>query len=149
MAFDAARVLLPGEAHGPALVLRQPLSLWGGLDPRTGEITDVRHPECGQLATERVLFMPSARGSSSSSSVLAEAVRRRTAPSAIILGEPDGILLVGALVAQALYGRIVPIVVAPPVRWASVRTGAGAHVAVDGRVACHPAGAPEDDDLRA
>jgi uncharacterized protein len=57
--------------------------------------------------------MPSGRGSSSSSSVLAEAIRLGTAPLAILLAEPDNILVLGALVAGYLYDRTCPIVVLP------------------------------------
>src|SRR5207247_1043796 len=59
-----------------------------------------------------VLVMPSGRGSSSSSSVLAEAIRRGTAPAAIVLLEADVILALGSAVAAELYGRTVPVVVA-------------------------------------
>jgi predicted aconitase with swiveling domain len=105
------RTLVAGTAEGPALVLDEPLSLWGGLDPGTGEIVDVRHPQRGENVTGRVLVMPSGRGSSSSSSVLAEAIRAGTAPAAIVLGEADPILPLGAIVARELYGKVVPIVV--------------------------------------
>jgi predicted aconitase with swiveling domain len=56
--------------------------------------------------------MPSGRGSSSSSSVLAEAIRCGTGPAGIVLAEPDPILVVGALVAARLYGLACPVVVA-------------------------------------
>lgn len=122
------RVLADGEAHGQALVLREPLSLWGGVDPATGLIIDARHPQRGASVTGRVLVMPSARGSSSSSSVLAEAVRAGTAPAAILLGEPDLILAVGAAVAEELYGRRVPIVLLPPEELAGIANGADIRV---------------------
>ena len=105
------RTLVAGTAEGPALVLDEPLSLWGGLDPETGDIVDVRHPQRGANVAGRVLVMPSGRGSSSSSSVLAEAIRAGTAPAAIVLGEADPILALGAIVARELYGSSVPIVV--------------------------------------
>ena len=105
------RTLVAGTAEGPALVLDEPLSLWGGLDPGTGEIVEVRHPQRGANVAGRVLVMPSGRGSSSSSSVLAEAIRAGTAPAAIVLGEADPILPLGAIVARELYGKVVPIVV--------------------------------------
>ena len=101
------------EVIGRALVLDEPLSLWGGMDPATGEIVDAHHPQRGARLTGRVVLMPSGRGSSSSASVLAEAVRAGTAPAAIVLGEPDLILAIGAVVAEELYGVSVPIVVAP------------------------------------
>lgn len=104
-------MLVAGTAEGPALVLDEPLSLWGGLDPGTGEIVEVRHPQRGENVAGRVLVMPSGRGSSSSSSVLAEAIRAGTAPAAIVLGEADPILPLGAIVARELYGKVVPIVV--------------------------------------
>jgi uncharacterized protein len=55
--------------------------------------------------------MPSGRGSSSSSSVLAEAIRAGTAPAAIILGEADPILALGAIVARELFATTIPVIV--------------------------------------
>jgi predicted aconitase with swiveling domain len=129
-----ARVLFDGHAQGSALVLDEPLSLWGGLDPESGMIIDAQHPRRGADLSGRVLVMPSARGSSSSSSVLAEAVRTGHAPAAILLGEPDMILAVGAAVAAELYGRRVPVLVMVAVALASVPDGAHLTIAVDGEV---------------
>lgn len=119
-----ARALVAGTATGRALVLDEPLSFWGGVDPATGDVIDVRHPQYGANVTGRILVMPSGRGSSSSSSVLAEAIRAGTAPAAIVLGEPDPILALGAIVARELYGRSVPVAVirAPVVRSTEVVT---------------------------
>jgi len=100
-----------GAGAGPALRLDEPLSFWGGVDPSSGAIIDGRHPQAGSSVAGRVLVVPSGRGSSSSSSVLAEAVRAGTAPAAIVLCEPDPILVVGAMVAAGLYGTSVPVVV--------------------------------------
>jgi uncharacterized protein len=108
------RVLVPGSASGPVLVLEEPLSFWGGLDPETGRIIDARHPQAGRSVAGRVLLMPSSRGSSSSSSVLAEAIRQGTAPVAIVLGRVDTIVAVGALIATELYDRGCPVVVMAP-----------------------------------
>ena len=116
-----ARTLVAGEARGPALILVEPLSFWGGVDPATGDIVDVHHPQRDANVAGRVLVMPSGRGSSSSSSVLAECIRAGTAPAAIVLGEADPILALGAIVARELYGRTIPVVVAPGP--AAVRTG--------------------------
>lgn len=117
------RILLAGSAAGPALVLDEPLSFWGGVDPATGEIIDRRHPQCGGCLRGTVLAMPSGRGSSSSSSVLAECVRAETAPAAILLSHTDGILLLGALVARELYGRAPPVLLLSPDQLAAIRTG--------------------------
>jgi predicted aconitase with swiveling domain len=107
------RVLHKGAGNGRLMVLNGPLSLWGGLDPETGRIIDKSHPEAGQTVTGVVLFMTHGRGSSSSSSVLAEAIRLGTAPAGLILGEVDSILVTGAYVASLLYGRRFPVLCGP------------------------------------
>jgi predicted aconitase with swiveling domain len=109
---------------GRALVLTDGLSLWGGMDPTTGELIDVHHPQRGANLAGRVVVMPSARGSSSSASVLAEAVRAGTAPAAILLGEPDLILTIGSAVAEELYGVTVPVIALPPAELGAIRDGA-------------------------
>lgn len=106
-----SRTLVAGNGRGPVLVLDEPLSFWGGVDPASGDVIDVRHPQRGANVSGRVLVMPSGRGSSSSSSVLAESIRAGTAPAAIVLTEPDPILALGAIVARELYGRAMPVVV--------------------------------------
>mgnify|MGYP001570067748 FL=1 len=106
-----AQVLVGGQAEGKALVLSEPLSFWGGLDPQTGDIIDQRHPALGKNVTGRVLLLPSGRGSSSASSILLEAVRVGTAPAAIITAETDAILALGAAVAREMYADAPPVAV--------------------------------------
>jgi len=108
---------------GRALVLTEPLSLWGGMDPASGELIDAHHPQRGANLAGRVVVMPAARGSSSSASVLAEAVRAGTAPVAILVGESDLILAIGSAVAEELYGQHVPVVVVTPEELAAIRDG--------------------------
>ena len=128
----SGRLIAPGSARGLALVLDEPLSLWGGLDPATGRISEPRHPQHGMTVSGRVLVMPGARGSSSSASVLAEAVRAGTAPAAIVLGESDLILALGAAVAEELYGRQVPIAVVGPAELATLSSDTVVVVGADG-----------------
>jgi len=111
------------RAVGPALVLAEPLSFWGGIDTADGTIIDRHHPQAGETVRGKVLVMPSGRGSSSSSSVLAETIRAGTGPVAIVLAEPDGILTLGALVASKLYGRTSPVVVVDHVTYRSITSG--------------------------
>jgi predicted aconitase with swiveling domain len=104
-------ILVAGEAGtGPALVLSAPISFWGGVDPKTGTIADVRHPEHGQSITGRVLFLPATIGSSSASAVLMELVHNGNAPAALVLHEPDAILLLGLIVAKEM-GWKTPVAV--------------------------------------
>lgn len=123
-----AHVLVPGAGEGMAAVL-EPLSFWGGVDPSTGTVVDRLHPARGLRLTGRVLVMSHGSGSSSSASLLAEMIRLGTGPAAIVLGEPDGVLLLGAAVANDLYDTNVPIVVLSD---APARIPDGAEVAVSG-----------------
>jgi predicted aconitase with swiveling domain len=107
------RAYVAGDADGAALVLTAPLSFWGGVEVETGRIIDASHPQRGESVAGRILVMSSGRGSSSSSSVLAEAIRLGTAPRGIVLASPDPILIVGAIVAHSLYDLECPIVVSP------------------------------------
>jgi predicted aconitase with swiveling domain len=128
----SGRSIAPGRARGSALVLDDPLSLWGGLDPGTGRVIEPRHPQHGAAVTGRILVMPAARGSSSSASVLAEAVRAGTAPAGILLGEEDLILAIGAAVAEELYGIRLPIVVTQPDELARIEDGAPIEIGPEG-----------------
>lgn len=103
------QTLVEGSASGPALVLDDPISLWGGLDPQTGVIIDAHHPQRGARVAGAVLFMPSGRGSSSSSSTFLEAVRLDTNPAALLMAEMDDILVLAAIVARSLYGITIPV----------------------------------------
>lgn len=97
-----AHPILPGTAEGPLLRLTAPLSFWGGVDPKTGTIIQVRHPQCGTSIAGTVLCLPATIGSSSSSAVLLELIRLGKAPAALVLSEPDAILLIGCLVAREM-----------------------------------------------
>ena len=115
--------VVSGSASGPALVLDEPLSLWGGLDALTGIIIDQRHPQRGVCISGTVVFMRSGRGSSSASSVLAEAVRLGTAPAAFVLRELDEILALGSFVAEEIYDLVTPVVITDPDSTFTVSTG--------------------------
>ena len=100
--------LLPGEAQGETLKLSAPISFWGGVDPKTGNIIDARHPERGQSIADKILVLPGTIGSSSASAVLLELVHANRAPAAIIMPEPDAILLLGLVVAREMGWAIPP-----------------------------------------
>jgi uncharacterized protein len=123
-----ARTLAPGTGRGTILRLDQPLSLWGGMDTERGVVIDPHHPQEGATLSGRVVLMPSGRGSSSSSSILAEAVRAGTAPAAFVLLDADPILALGSIVAAELYGTRVPVVVADAASYGDLATGLVAKV---------------------
>lgn len=127
-------VLVAGEgAEAEALVLTAPISFWGGVDPATGAIVDVRHPQHGHNVGGRVVFLPGTIGSSSASAVLLELVRAGIAPAALVLHEPDAILLLGLVVAREM-GWKTPVAVQCDRDGHRVYAGRHVRVGPDGRI---------------
>ena len=104
------KVIIPGEARGLALVGNEPLSFWGGYDWKTGEIIDRRHMLSGAVARDKILAIPCTRGSSTTTAVLLEAIRAKTAPAAIITTETDFFFALASVVADELYTSPLPLV---------------------------------------
>lgn len=126
---------MAGSAQADVLCLDEPISFWGGVDPTTGEIVDRRHPQAGTCVGGKIVVMERSRGSSSASSVLAEMIRLGTGPAGLILGDPDPILVLGALVADELYGRRIPVLAASLDVIAQVSTSGGVRIGMKGDVA--------------
>jgi uncharacterized protein len=122
-AFGAA-TLVYGAAAGAPLLLDEPLSFWGGLDPVLGAIIDRRHPQAGANVAGRMLMMPAGRGSSGGSAILAEALRLGKGPAGILMLERDAIVVVGALVAAELYGCQCPVALARERDWPALAAAA-------------------------
>jgi len=126
--------VVPGSAQGIALVSKEPISFWGGLSPRTGEIIDRRHERSGSVVTGRVFVFPQGRGSSTSSATLLESIKTGVAPAAIINLKPDPILALGSIVANELYHQAVPIVVLPEKDFFSIKENDYLAIEPDGTV---------------
>lgn len=107
------RLLLPGMAEGAVLKLPK-LSLWGGVDPITGRLTDPALPHCGESVQGRILMIAEPVGSSSSSAVLLELLHGGNAPVGIVLGREDAIVALGVLVAREMGWATIPLAVMAP-----------------------------------
>ena len=103
-----AKVLIAGDARGDVLALTHPISFWGGVDPKTGTIIDARHPERGQNIAGKILALPGMIGSSSAAAVMLELIHAKKAPAALLMPEPDAILLLGVIVAQEMEWTSCP-----------------------------------------
>lgn len=103
------RRIVAGSASGTALVSDVPISLWGGLDPETGEIIDRRHPLSGGIITGRWLVVPHGRGSCSASGVFLEAANNGHAPCGVIVLRADPIMGLGAILADEVLGIRIPM----------------------------------------
>ncbi len=104
-------VLLPGAAvTAKGLALTAPISFWGGVDARTGTIADPRHPEHGAGIAGTGLMIPLTVGSSLAAAILLAISHGKRAPAAVVLHEPDAILLLGLIVAKEM-GWETPIAI--------------------------------------
>ena len=79
-------------------------------------------------------MMTVGRGSSSASSVLAEAIRDGTAPAALILQESDEIIVLGAIVADEIYQTVMPILLVDDVTYRDVASLTAAQITADGQI---------------
>lgn len=104
-----AEPIIGGEADGAVLWTETGLSFWGGVNAAEGIVIDRHHPLCGERMTGKILCIPRGRGSCSSSGILLEMIRIQTAPAAIVSVEAEGILAIGAVIGQELYGKTIPI----------------------------------------
>ena len=137
--------IVAGSAEGEALVSKEPISLWGGLCPRTGEIIDRRHELSGSIAAGRVFVFPQGRGSSTSSATLMESISSGVAPAAIINLKVDPILALGSIVSDELYHKTVPIVVLKEKDFLSISQNDHLTIEPDGtvKVGATPCGCPD------
>jgi len=106
---SSALQLVEGSASGPVLACDTGISFWGGIDPQTGRVIDVHHPNHGDDVSGRVLAMPTSRGSCSGSGVLLELALNGKAPAALVFCEDEETLTLGALVAARVFDRLVPV----------------------------------------
>ncbi|MBB3997125.1 cis-3-hydroxy-L-proline dehydratase [Aureimonas pseudogalii] len=110
-----ASSLLAGTAEGPVLALGEPLSFWGGVDPASGRIIDVHHPQHGLSISGAVLLMTGSRGSCTGSGVLLELALAGLAPAALVFRDAEDVLTLGALVAAEMFERPIPVLrLTPP-----------------------------------
>jgi predicted aconitase with swiveling domain len=110
------------------MVTSQPISFWGGVDPRTGLINDPRHELFGQSVAGKVLAFPYGKGSSTTSLILLELARVNKAPSAIINMRTEPILATGPIVSKHFYGKEIPVLALEEGAFHSLETGQRADV---------------------
>ena len=103
--------MVAGRAEGTVVATKEPLSFWGGYNAKLGEIIDQHHELCGANVAGKIFILPNARGSSTGSGILLEAIRLDKAPAAMILRRPDAILALGAIVGRELYSKSMPLIV--------------------------------------
>lgn len=87
-----------GVCAGEALVTREAISGWGGVDARTGTIVESGHELCGESFAGKVLVFPGAKGSSGWSGMFHLARLEGTAPVAMIFNVVNTKIALGVIV---------------------------------------------------
>jgi predicted aconitase with swiveling domain len=95
------RCVVPGRAEGEALVTRDRISGWGGIDSRTGSIVETRHELRGRSFAGKVLVFPGAKGSSGWSNAFHLTRNFGSAPAAMLFNEMTTKIALGAVVTRA------------------------------------------------
>lgn len=111
--------------RGVALVSVEPLSFFGGVDPRTGRIVEKGHELYGRKIASRVLIFPRGKGSTVGSYVIYSMSKYGTAPAAILNVQTEPIVVAGCVLGNI---PLVDRLETDPTE--SIRNGD--HVSVDG-----------------
>ena len=94
------RKIAKGEAEGEAIVSAKPISFYGGIDPDTGDVTEKDHDLEGKNVKGKILVFPRGAGSTVGSYTMYRLKKQGTAPLAIVLGECEPIVAVGAIISE-------------------------------------------------
>jgi predicted aconitase with swiveling domain len=92
------RGIVGGIAEGEALVTKETISGWGGMNPMKGTIIETRHELRGQSFKDKILVFPGAKGSSGWSVMFHTARLAGTAPKALVFNEMTTKVALGAVV---------------------------------------------------
>ena len=94
------RKIYKGIAEAEAIVTKDGISFYGGVDPDTGIVVEVGHELEGQSITGKVLVFPSGKGSTVGSYTMYRMKKNNMAPAAIVNESIDTIIAVGCIISE-------------------------------------------------
>ena len=94
------RKIFKGTAEAEAIVTKDGISFYGGVDPDTGKIVEVGHELEGQSITGKILVFPTGKGSTVGSYTMYRMKKNNMAPLAIVNKEIDTIIAVGCIISE-------------------------------------------------
>ncbi len=92
-------MISPGKAEGEAIVSKEPIGFYGGIDPKTGVVIEKGHELEGQSVKEKILVFPQGKGSTVGSYVIYGMKRNGVAPAAIVNKETETVVATGVILA--------------------------------------------------
>jgi len=93
------RCIYPGKVNGEAIVSKEPIGFYGGIDAKTGIVIEKGHELEGQSVKDKVLVFPNGKGSTVGSYVIYGLAMNKVAPKAIINKETETIVATGVILA--------------------------------------------------
>jgi len=96
----AGRVITHGHAEGEALVSREAIGFFGGVDPETGAVIEPGHELEGQSIAGKILVFPNGKGSTVGSYTIYRLRKKGLAPAGIINAQSEAIVAVGAIISD-------------------------------------------------
>ncbi len=95
-----ARIINKGTIEGEALVSKDPISFYGGVDPETGEIADQDNELNGVSIKDKILVFPYGKGSTVGPYTIYQLAKLGTGPRGIINEECETIIAVGCIISD-------------------------------------------------
>ncbi len=89
-----------GVAEGFALVSKTPLTFYGGVDPNTGFVIERGHELYNECLKDRVLILPTTKGSTVAPYIILRLKANGCAPTAMIFMKAEPTTAVGAILAD-------------------------------------------------
>lgn len=93
------RTISPGKVKGVALVSKDPIGFYGGINIKTGVVIEKNHPLEGKCVKDRILVFPCGKGSTVGSYVIYGLAKNGVAPKGIINKETETIVATGVILA--------------------------------------------------
>ncbi|RAP52849.1 MAG: hypothetical protein BZ138_02175 [Methanosphaera sp. rholeuAM270] len=94
------RMISKGKKSGKTLVTKDSISFLGGVDPKTGIVIDKKHELYNECITDKILVIPSGKGSTVGSYVIYQMIKNNTSPKAIICQRAEPIIAIGAIISK-------------------------------------------------
>jgi predicted aconitase with swiveling domain len=94
------RMISPGKAEGEAIVSKEPIGFYGGIDAKTGIVIEKGHELEGKCVKDKILVFPCGKGSTVGSYVIYGLKINGVAPKAIVNEETETIVATGVILAN-------------------------------------------------
>ncbi|MEX0623433.1 DUF126 domain-containing protein [Saccharospirillum sp.] len=94
------RTVVKGKVSGEALVTRETISGWGGINEREGTVIERRHELVGQSFAGKILLFPGAKGSSGWSAFFHMTRLNGVSPAAMLFTRMTTKMALGAVVTR-------------------------------------------------